>query len=340
MESRLPRPKIIINKSTSITDVTKNNQTIKNNDMSALTSTLTSSSTSTSTSSSTSTSTGFASMKSINENKPQVKQPLVRAKTLSTITRPNNAKAIKRTATNITHGETKKPFVKPVSKVLVNKPNNNALMTNNTANKVNKVIQNDTDNKVGKIKSWDLRGRLAQTSDKLQVAQQKNKDIESKYKMLQELVNTLQASETACKTKMEELQVSNDTLTKELQTLSVEIFAIRKNEEDLVKRLKESEESCTNLSRALNEVQEKSKTQEALISEQTTQLTTLKTDLNLQKGVNEDLSIIKEKLQALTHKMDKERRILHNTIQELKGNIRVFCRVRPRTQKETEQMKA
>jgi len=104
--------------------------------------------------------------------------------------------------------------------------------------------------------------------------------------------------------------------------------------------LKESEESCTSLSCTLNQFQEKCKTQEVLISEQTEQLTVLKTDLKLQKEINKDLSIVKEKLETLTHKMDKDRRLLHNTIQELKGNIRVFCRVRPRTPKETEQMKA
>ncbi|XP_073968237.1 protein claret segregational-like [Bombus fervidus] len=32
--------------------------------------------------------------------------------------------------------------------------------------------------------------------------------------------------------------------------------------------------------------------------------------------------------------MDKECRILHNAIQEMKGNIKVFCRVRPRTPNE------
>jgi len=57
-------------------------------------------------------------MKSVNKNKLPVEQTLVGAKTLSTIThynlRSNNVKAIKRTATNITHGETKKPLVKSV----------------------------------------------------------------------------------------------------------------------------------------------------------------------------------------------------------------------------------
>lgn len=335
MESRLPKPKIMIKKAISVTDITaKNNHKItKNSNVS------TSTSTSTLTLPSTSTSLGLTSMKSMNENKLPVKQALVRAKTLSTITQSNNSKAVKRTATTtVTHGETKKPFVRPVAKTLVNKLNNNALMTNNTVNKVNKVIQNDID-KAGKIKKWDLRGRLAQTSDKLSVAQQKNKDIESKYNMLQELVDTLKANETACKTKAEEFEVLNNTLTNKLQTLTVEILAIRKNEEDLIKQLKESEESCTNLSRTLNEFQEKCKTQEVLISKQTKQLTVFKTDLQLQNEINEDLSTVKEELQALTHKMDNERRILHNTIQELKGNIRVFCRVRPRTPKEIEQMK-
>jgi len=104
--------------------------------------------------------------------------------------------------------------------------------------------------------------------------------------------------------------------------------------------LKESEESCTSPSRTLSQFQEKCKTQEVLISEQTEQLTVLKSDLKFQKEINEDLSIDKEKLQALTLKMDEEGRILHNTIQELKGNIKVFCRVRSRTPKEIKQMKA
>lgn len=327
MESRLPKPKIVINKIISTIDMNtkscnpKVTRPVKNNNGA---------------------STSSADTKSTNENKAPNKQTLVRAKTLSTITASNNTKAIKRTATVISHGEIKKALVKPtVAKPLVTRANN-PVTNNNNINKTNKVVNNTnnaTDNKTGKVKKWDLQGRLAQANDKLCIAQQKSKSIESKYSALQELVDTLKTSETECRIKAEKLENSNNTLTNELQTLTTEISILKKNEEDLTERLKDSEESCTSLSRTLNEVQEKYMAQEVLNIEQTKQLTILKTDLDFEKKRNEDLTIIKERSEALMYQMDKERRVLHNTIQELKGNIRVFCRVRPRTLKETEQIK-
>ncbi|XP_012221118.1 protein claret segregational [Linepithema humile] len=312
MESRLPKPKIILKKAISTVDmnVKSNNNKLRRDD-------------------NTSASTSTISTKSINENKLVPKQTLVRSKTLSTITRPTNVTAVKRTATAVTYGEVKRPFVKPVAKTIVNKSSNNALVTNNRGNK---VVQNNTDNKTDKIKRWDLRGRLAQTSDKLSVATQKHKDIESKYTALQELVNNLQASETLYRTKAQELEVSNGTLTSKLQCLTEETSIMRERHESLTQRLKEAEESCKSLSYTLNDIQGKYKAQEILVLEQTKELTTLKSDLESQTKINEEL-------ETLSHNMDKERRLLHNTIQELKGNIRVFCRVRPRTPQEIEQMK-
>jgi kinesin family protein C1 len=43
-------------------------------------------------------------------------------------------------------------------------------------------------------------------------------------------------------------------------------------------------------------------------------------------------------LQEKQRSFETERRKLHNTILELKGNIRVFCRVRPMLGAETEQV--
>lgn len=328
MESRLPRPKVTLTKAISTMEVNIKSISDKvakevNNIPASI-----------SVSNAKSAATSSLASKSTKENKPPT---LVRAKTLSTITRSNNVKTVKRMGTTITHGETKKPCLKPsVTKAVTNKSNSKPLITNSTAGKTNKVIQNNTD----KLKRWDLRGRLAQTSDKLSAAQQKSKDIESKYNELKELVNTLEASEATCRTKAEKFEESNNILTNEVQTLTIEISTMQKHQKDLETRLRKEEELCKSITCVLNEYKEKCKTQEIQITEQVTQLTTLKADLELKKEIIEDLTNTKEQLQTLTYKMDKECRLLHNNIQELKGNIRVFCRVRPRTPKETEQMKA
>ena len=54
-------------------------------------------------------------------------------------------------------------------------------------------------------------------------------------------------------------------------------------------------------------------------SEKEAELTTLSTQQA------EDISVYESKQRSY----ETERRQLHNTIQELKGNIRVFCRIRP-----------
>lgn len=311
MESRLPKPKIIIGKSVSTMDIKSNNQNTTKNGTT------------------TSASTNCAGAKSSQEDKLQVKQTLLRAKTLASITRPNtNMKGVKRQATTVTHGEPKKPFVRPV-KAVANKPSSSGLANNRTTSK---VTQNNTDNKTGKIQKWDLRGRLAHTSDKLSAVQQKNKDIEIKYNELQNLTNTLEANEALYREKAEKLEIENKALTTELESLTQEMTEVKSSNKDLAKRLEESE-------KLLSEYQKEYKLQEITLKEQTEQLTTLKTELETTKERNKVLNSLKEDLQSLTHKLDKERRILHNNIQELKGNIRVFCRVRPRTPKEIELMK-
>ncbi|EZA60402.1 Protein claret segregational [Ooceraea biroi] len=325
MESRLPKPKFVLNKIISTTDM----NTKKNNNP-KMTRNVNDAASSSS-----------ADTKTTNENKPPNRQAqITRAKTFSTIsTTLNNAKAVKRTATTMSHGETKKALVKPpMAKPIVSRTNN-ALLNNNRANK---VVQNNnaTDNKSGRPKKWDITGQLAYKTGQLSVVQQKNKDIESKCSSLQGLVDTLKASETECRTKAEKLENSNNVLTNELQTLTAEMSTLRKSEQDLAKRLKDLEESHTSLSHTLNKYQVKCTAQETLNAEQARQLTVLRTDLDSQRKMNQDLTTVNEELQVLMYKMDKERRILHNNIQELKGNIRVFCRVRPRTLKETEQTKA
>lgn len=306
MESRLPKPKITAKKIINAMDASNNNKQPPAKNMENIAKAVTNT--------------------KANENK--LPKPLVRSRTQNTIIRTDVTKPIKRAATTVAGtSEAKKPFVKP--KALANRPalNNNA---------TNKGMQSEA---TGKIQKWDLRGRLAQANDKLTISQQKKKDIETKYNELQMLTDTLKASEAAFRNKAEQLQASNNAMSNELGILTAEVSTMQRKQEDLTKRLKESEESYENVSHKFKELKEKHNAQGILLSEQDEQLTTLRVDLECQKKINANLSIEREELQSLTHKMDRERRALHNNIQELKGNIRVFCRVRPRTPKEIELVK-
>ncbi|XP_024885662.1 protein claret segregational-like, partial [Temnothorax curvispinosus] len=93
---------------------------------------------------------------------------------------------------------------------------------------------------------------------------------------------------------------------------------------------------------------ETASSQEAIIANLKAELIS-KTELNNKlnklnedlRSENEDLRSENEELQNLNQKMDKERRkLLHYVIHEMKDNIKVFCRWRPRTPEETKQMKA
>jgi kinesin family member C1 len=57
----------------------------------------------------------------------------------------------------------------------------------------------------------------------------------------------------------------------------------------------------------------------------------------LESTIDESLTII-AKLEEQAHADESERRKLHNALQELKGNIRVFCRVRPLVGSEIDQV--
>ncbi|PIN88439.1 hypothetical protein AB205_0079560, partial [Aquarana catesbeiana] len=61
---------------------------------------------------------------------------------------------------------------------------------------------------------------------------------------------------------------------------------------------------------------------------------TLKTLVSDQSAQISSLEHTVEERDTQVHALETERRRLHNTVQELKGNIRVFCRVRPALQSE------
>lgn len=328
MESRLPKPKFNLSKIVSTENIKTNNQKMPKyqNDLPDA------SSNHVSDNLKKTKSTINIAAKCKNENKPPTKQILSRSKTMSSIT----TRAMKRPANApIIHGETKKPFTKPPIKPKVMQRTGTTL-TSNTISKssqdtTNKKVQN---NIVTKPSKWDLKGRLAHTSDELSSVRQKYKETLSKYNEIQEQLNILKTNENACKIKAEEYENLNKTLNNELNELKIEINKMQEEKENLKKCLKDTEESFKNVSKILEEFKEKCISQETLLLKREFLIKDLETNLEAERKINEKLTTDKNDLQSLVHTMDKDRRILHNAIQEMKGNIRVFCRVRPRTPNE------
>ncbi|XP_031849770.1 protein claret segregational [Nomia melanderi] len=319
MESRLPKPKIQLGN--SISGTITNNMKVNNQKMTKDQNVLPqSSSNSTSETLKKAKSTININSKSANENKPPPKQNLVRSKTMSSIV----TKGVKRPATGTTmHTEAKKQFTRPV------KPTIQRTGTMLTGNTTNKTVQNATGKTAtaagaAKPSKWDLKGRLAHKSNELSNIQQLYKETASKYNIAQEKLNTLETNVNMYKSQAEKYENLNKILDTELREVKAE-------REDLSKRLEISEELFKNASESLKLFKEKCTMQEAIILEHNSEVKELRTNLDLQKQMNDELMTNKNELQSLVHTMDKDRRILHNAIQELKGNIRVFCRVRPRT---------
>ncbi|XP_017880297.1 protein claret segregational-like [Ceratina calcarata] len=266
------------------------------------------------------------------ENKAPSKQTLTRSKTMSSI----NTRAVKRPATTSTvHGDVKKPYVRPVAKVTTTSTRTGTTLTN-TAKPSQTTRVGKTQNSGAPVKpmKWDLKGRLAQASDELSNVRQQFKETASKCSELEEQLNSLKTTESTYKKKAEEYETLNEKLDKDLKEMKEEMNKVHKENESLTKQLKESEETVQNVSSILDQFKQKCRSQETLISKHEAVVKDLQLNLDTQMKINEDLEKLKTDLQTLVHTMDKDRRVLHNAIQEMKGNIRVFCRVRPRTNEE------
>lgn len=262
--------------------------------------------------------------KCTNENKPPSKPKLNRSKTLSTIT----TKAVKRPATNTTnHTEAKKQFTRPTRPATMQRGGTTLM-----GNAASRTVQNTKTTQNGSITTakpakWDLKGRLVHTNTELTNIRQMYKDTTSKFNDVQEKMNSMEADANKYKSQAEKFESLSNVLDTELKK-------IKEEKEDLSERLKKKEELYKDASQSLKEFKEKCSEQEDLIVKHVSEIKDLQTNLGLQRQLNKELTTKNDDLQSLVHTMDRDRRALHNAIQEMKGNIRVFCRVRPRTPSE------
>uniref|UniRef100_A0A669CYH2 Kinesin-like protein n=1 Tax=Oreochromis niloticus TaxID=8128 RepID=A0A669CYH2_ORENI len=177
---------------------------------------------------------------------------------------------------------------------------------------------------------WDLKGKVSDMEDKVRNYQMKVKTLNQENEVLQDSVSQSQRKMVQVE---KELQIQRSQIGEYERKLQV----LAGVQDELEKVLSDK----NFLQKELTNLEGKYKVMETLRDSQETELQTLK--LSVQEStlarVQANLRDSEEEVRSLKETVaqqkdeiyagEMERRRLHNTIQELKGNIRVFCRVRP-----------
>lgn len=179
----------------------------------------------------------------------------------------------------------------------------------------------DNQGRIGFLESLNkqLEGTVQVKHQQTEEATAKIQDLQFKITNAEEEVRSLQLKhefELEVEKRAKKcLQQEKDSLENELNISKQEVIALKstvaKMTADSLGITTELQATKVNLQKTLNESQQKSETIAKL--EETI------------RGLREHVAGLESKLRS----EETIRRELHNTIQELKGNIRVFCRVRP-----------
>lgn len=209
-----------------------------------------------------------------------------------------------------------------------------ALRSKTTTPAVNVTAPSKVNTAGPKPSKWDLKGRLEYTSNELSALKQKHKEVTIQYKNVEDEIVSLRESESSCRSKVEDLERTASGLSKQVVELKKQIAEFESKERGLIEKLANLTELQEKTAASLLEYKEECRSQKEIICQHAESQVTLKKELEASNNRVNNLEIVNKDLLNLVQDLDKERRGLHNTIQELKGNIRVFCRVRPKIPKE------
>lgn len=194
-----------------------------------------------------------------------------------------------------------------------------------------------------KRKPWDLQGRIRDLEERMQglsgekeqISQQSNTRLQElerqsatlqaeqeKNKQLSSRILELEQDVSLWKSKAEAAAAERDSLSAQLGAARQQVATLEHSVAALDRSLAEATGALAGMRSeraALLSVQESLESQRSTLTAEKERL---------QSDLAASQARIAEQLREI-HAGEMERRQLHNTLQELKGNIRVFCRLRP-----------
>lgn len=189
--------------------------------------------------------------------------------------------------------------------------------------------------------AWDLKGQVTDMKDK--VTNYKGK------------VQSLSGENARLQTTKEQFQRQVGLLTSQNSALSQQLCSVESELQCGQSKLSESEKEVKRLSKLSQRLESELAAEKCMVQQlrttsqsMTQQLKDKEGRLICLEGENSRMqTLVKEQSEEIRdlrcrigeqdtqiYALETERRRLHNTVQELKGNIRVFCRVRPTLQSE------
>ncbi|KAM4640645.1 kinesin-like protein KIFC1 isoform 2-T2 [Discoglossus pictus] len=198
-----------------------------------------------------------------------------------------------------------------------------------------------TQNEKKKRAPWDLKGQVNDMKDKVSNYKGKVQSLSGENARLQNSTQQLQKAVGVMRSENAELNKKQSILEEQLQEVQQNLTSTKKEAKRLTALCQHQGEELSSLRITFKELQSMNTTFTQQLQENEVKfMCAQQENATLQNTIrtqNEEIAALRSSVaerDSQIHGLETERRHLHNMVQELKGNIRVFCRVRPTLQSE------